>query len=554
MGCPDPLGYWKETHVMTERRFWLLACVILLGLGTAARGADPLTPPRTEEVRALAARIDKHLAAGWSAAGVEPAPLADDAEFLRRVTLDVAGRIPSVAEARAFFQDRAPDKRLRLVERLLASPRYVTHWVNIWRALLLPETSASLQARFLTPGFETWLREQFAKNAGYDAMVRELLTAPIDANSPRFAFNRTLSSNPLAYFVAKDSRPENLAAATARVFLGIRLECAQCHDHPFAEWKRDQFWSLAAFYSGIRNQGEGDFTSPAQEIADRREMSIPGTERVVQARFPDGSEPTWEYRISTRRTLANWITSPQNPYFARATVNRMWYQLFGRGIVEPVDEMVGAESAASHPELLNELAAAFVARSFDLKFLIRAITASRAYQLTSASTQPSQDDPRLFARMPLRGLTAEQLLDSLAQATGHRDNVARDPRILGGPNSGRDELLSKFTEQHDRPTEFQTTILQALALMNGRLIADQTALERSDLLAAILDSPFLDTAAQVETLYLATLARQPRPKELERALRFLENSDSENRENVRKQALADVFWALLNSGEFLLNH
>jgi hypothetical protein len=513
----------------------------------AARGAGTLAG--AEEVRALAARIDKHLAAGWSAAGVTPAPLANDAEFLRRVYLDVAGRIPSVAEARAFLQDTAPDKRERLVERLLASPRYVTHWVNVWRALLLPEASASNQTRRLTPGFETWLREQLAKNAGYDAMTRELLTAPIDTSSPRFAvFNVGQSSNPLAYFLAKESLPENLAAATARVFLGIRLECAQCHDHPFADWKRDQFWNLAAFYSGLQSQSQGGFAFGLQETGDRREMTIPGTQRVVQAKFPDGSEPTWAAQLSARRTLANWITAPQNPYFARATVNRIWYQLFGQGIVEPVDEMVGAESTASHPELLNELAGAFAAHNYDLKFLIRALTASRAYQLTSAGKQPGQDDLRLFARMPLRGLSAEQLLDSLVQATGHQDTVSRNA------TAGRDELLNKFTEQNDRPTEFQTTILQALALMNGRLIADQTALERSEFLAAIIDAPFLDTAEQIETLYLATLSRPPRPKEMERAKRFIENSAGENREAVRKQALADLFWALLNSGEFLINH
>jgi hypothetical protein len=548
-------------HVTTHRPFWLLAWVALLGPGTAALAADPLagsadaTPlASAEEVRALAARIDKYLAAGWTAAGVEPAPPADDAEFLRRVSLDLAGRIPSVAEARAFLKDTAPDKRLRLVERLLASPRYVTHGVNVWRALLLPETSASLQARRLAPGFETWLREQLAKNAGYDAMIGELLTAPIAPNSPQFAFAGGQAGNPLAYFLAKEARPENLAAATARVFLGIRLECAQCHDHPFAEWKRDQFWSLAAFYSGIQTQGQGGFAFPTRELIDRREMTIPGTERVVQAKFPDGTAPAWEVRVSARRTLANWVTSPENPYFARATVNRMWYQLFGRGLVEPVDDMVGAESSASHPELLDDLASAFAVQRFDLKFLIRAITASRAYQLTSARTHPGQDDQRLFARMPLRGLTAEQLLDSLVQATGHRDTAPGDQRNSGGPNPGRDELLSKFTEQNDPPTEFQTTILQALALMNGGLIADQTALERSEFLAAIVDAPFLDTPGRIETLYLATLSRTPKPKELERAIRFLENSAGEDRETARMQALADVFWSLLNSGEFLLNH
>jgi hypothetical protein len=523
-----------------------------LSLAAVAEGADtpgpgPDATPLADraKVRVLAARIDKHLAAGWSAAGVEPAPLADDSEFLRRVYLDLAGRIPSVAEARAFLKEAAPDKRERLVEHLLAGPRNLTHRVNVWRALLLPETSASVQARSLAPGFDTWLREQLGKNAGYDVMIRELLTTPIDPARSGFGFNQGQAGNPLAYFVAKETRPENVAAAAARVFLGIRLECAQCHDHPFADWKRDQFWSLAAFFSGIGSQRQGDFTLPAQEVADRRELTIPGTERVVQARFPDGSEPIWKSQVSTRQTLADWMTAPQNSYFARAAVNRVWYQHFGHALVEPVDEMVGAESTASHPELLNDLAAAFVAQGFDLKFLIRAITASRAYQLTSAGTHPGQDNPRLFARMPLRGLSAEQLLDSLMQATG---------RAIGGPAAGRDELLGTFTEQNDPPTEFQTTILQALALMNGRLVADQTALEQSNLLASILDAPFLDTDAQIETLYLATLSRKPRPKEWERATSFVENREDENRETGRKEALADVFWALLNSGEFLLNH
>src|SRR5262245_41039547 len=382
--------------MLIKKALWLFAGMSVLSTSTMAFGADPQPLVGAPDVHALAARIDKHLAAGWIAAKVEPAPLADDAEFLRRIYLDLAGRIPSVTEARDFLKDAAPDKRERLVERVLGGPRYVTHAANTWRARLLPETSASQQARFLAPGFETWLREKLSQNAGYDAMVRELLTAPIESNRNRFAFNPGRASNPLAYYVAKESRPENVAAAAARVFLGIRLECAQCHDHPFAEWKRDQFWSLAAFFSGIGSQGQGgDFTGALQEVADKRELMIPGTERVVQAKFPDGSEPVWKSQASSRQTLADWITTSQNPYFARATVNRTWHQLFGQGLVEPVDDMVGSESTASHPELLSELSAAFAAQGFDLKFLIRAITSTRAYQLSSAGARLGQDNPQL---------------------------------------------------------------------------------------------------------------------------------------------------------------
>lgn len=536
--------------MMAKKQFWLFAFVSLLSLSTTVRGAEAPESTTAAEVRALAERIDKHLAESWRANNVEPAAAADDAEFLRRAFLDLAGRIPSVAETRAFLRDTTPDKRDRLVERLLASPRYITHWVNVWRALLLPETLASRQARVLSPGFETWLRGQLEKNAGYDVMVRELLTTPVGNTGGRgMGFGRGQASNPLAYFQTKETKPENLAAAVSRVFLGFRLECAQCHDHPFAEWKRDQFWSLAAFFSGMETQLE--FPFQMVDVPDKKQITILGTERVVQAKFPNDAEPVWNSEVTTRQTLADWVTAPQNPYFARATVNRLWFQLFGRGLIDPVDEMFGGSSSiASESKLLDEVAVEFAAHHFDLKFLIRTLTSTRAYQLTSAG----QNDLRLFARMPLRGLSSEQLQDSLVQATGHPDSAPRDPNAFVNTNTPRDELLTNFTEQIDQPTEVETTILQALALMNGRLIADQTTLARSDLLASIVDAPFLSHAQQIETMYLATLSRRPRPNEIARAAAFIDNFEGADRETARKQALADIFWALLNSGEFLLNH
>lgn len=535
---------------MSPRKwFWLFTVATLLGSGTVVQGADTPAAPRTAEFRAVVERIDKYLADGWSTNRVEPAPQADDAEFLRRVYLDLVGRIPSVTEVREFLQDSTPDKRERVVEQLLNGPRYITHWTNVWRALLLPETLASRQARVLAPGFETWMREQLAQNVAYDVLVRDLLTTPVDPNnSQRMAFARGQSRNPLAYFTAKETKPENVAAAVSRAFLGFRLECAQCHDHPFAEWKREQFWNLAAFFSGMEQQTQAPFQF--LDVVDRRELTIPGTERVVQAKFPDGSEPNWQAPVNTRQTLAEWVTAPQNPFFARAAVNRMWYQLFGRGLVEPVDEMFGGASTTSESRLLDDLAAEFAAHHFDLKFLIRALTATRAYQLSSAGPQPGPNDLNLFARMPLRGLTVEQLLDSLVQATGHPDSAPRDPRFGFGTPNPRDELLANFVEQSDQPTDSETTILQALSMMNGRLVADESATQRSNLLASILDAPFLDTPQKVETMYLAALSRKPKPKEQERAARFIQ----ENPELTETQALADLFWALLNSGEFLLNH
>ncbi len=525
----------------------LIAGSIFLAGSGGIRAAAP-----DNDAAALAAAIDRHLSAAWQRNQIQPAPLATDAEFVRRVYLDLAGRIPAVAELRAFFDDKRPDKRQRLVEQLLEGPRYVTHFTNVWRALLLPETTSNLQASFLAPGFETWLRAKLQANTHYDAMVRELLTVPMDGRN-RNPFGQSANGvpTPIAFYLAKDVKPENLAASASRLFLGVKIECAQCHNHPFAEWKREQFWSFAAFFAGLQRQGNGDFVNAGRELADRRELTIPGTERVVQAAFLDGAAPKWNGKTSTRATLAEWMTRKDNPYFARAAVNRLWGYFFGSGIIDPIDEIAGGEHEPSHPELLDELARQFAEHNFDLKFLIRSITASRAYQLSSLATHKSQDDPRQFARMPLRGLSAEQLFDSIAQATGYREQVNSERPFFG--NQGlRGRFLTQFANSSDKPTEVQTSILQALSMMNGQV----TDLRHSETLEALLDAPFMDTAERIETLYLAALSRQPTPRELSRMVRYVEDGGSAELATwmTKAQALADVFWTLLNSGEFFLNH
>jgi hypothetical protein len=481
---------------------------------------------------------------------------------MRRVYLDLAGRIPTVYEARTFLDDKRPDKRARLVDELLAGPRYNAHFTNVWRALLLPEAGNNFQVRLQQPQFETWLKKQVAENVPYDRMVRDLITAPLGGGGP-LALAGFIQPGPLPYYLAKEFKPENLAGGTARVFLGVNIECAQCHNHPFANWKREQFWSLAAFYSGVKSQRQQDFLLPNGEDAGKREIAMPGTNKVLEARFLDGSAPDWKADRSSRQTLADWITSKENPYFARAAVNRMWAYFLGTGLVEPLDEMVGANSTPSNPELLDLLAKEFAAHDFDLKFLIRTITATRAYQLTSARSHRSQDDPTLFARAAMRGLTGEQLFDSLATATGYRDSGGGDDLIsglLGGNRSARTEFLTRFALS-ERPTEAQTSILQALALMNGKVTADATTLEKSETLAAVVDTPFVTNAERIETLYLATLSRRPTAKESERAVKYVRDAVAQTKgkpETVRRaaaaDALADVFWVLLNSPEFILNH
>ena len=503
------------------------------------------------EPTALAESIDRILAAKWASNGVSPARRADDAEFLRRVALDVAGRIPTAAETRAFLDSADPGKRRKLVESLLKGPAFANHLTEIWRDLLIPEAAGNFQLGFFAGDFDVWLRKQFREGVGYDQFVRELLT--VSAQGGQALFNpttaRTAKPTPFAFLAAKEGKPENLAGTATRVFLGVRLECAQCHNHPFAKWKREEFWGTAAFFSGLQRQGNGDAIFQGTDRPDKHDIEIPGSKKVVTASFLDGRDVEWAKGVTARQTFANWFTSRENPYFARAAVNRYWSQYFGVGIVDPVDDM-GAGSAPSHPELLDLLADQFAAHDFDLKYLTRAITSTRAYQLSSAGGSPSSDAYRLFDRMPVRGLSPVQLYDSLIQATGLRREPPQQPFVIGGDSPRRD-FLERFAGQEDRPTDRQTSILQALTLMNGRLVDDATSLDRGATLPALADSYFLDTPGKVEALYLSTLSRRPKPEELERLVPYVDRGGPTLNPN---KALADVFWTLIDSAEFVFNH
>ncbi len=540
----------------------LISAVAVLALPGIGIAVNPLTTP-SAEATATAGRIDRLLESAWAAKGIQPATRADDAEFLRRVYLDLAGRIPSVAEVRTFLADKQDDKRRRLIAELLERPTYSQHFTTVWRTLLMPEANSNFQTMFMVPGFEAWLRKQFDENVHYDAMVRELLTTPVSQQSMRlYRQNVNEQITPVSFYMAKETKPENLASATARVFLGIRLECAQCHDHPFAEWKRDQFWSFAAFFSGLKTQEQGDgIRTPLSEEPNKREIAIPGTNRQAPATFPDGTAPQWKDKVATRQTLADWVTGAENPYFAKATVNRVWAYFFGKGLVEPIDEMVGSqETVAHHAELLDELARSFVASGFNLKFLLETIVSTRAYQLTSGGGKSVTGE--LYSRHPVRGLTAEQLFDSVAIATGLGATDSQGPINVFNNTSPRAEFVTKFGNQSERATDHETSILHALTLMNGKVIADATNPEKSQLLASVLDAPFFTTPTRIETFYLATLSRMPTPKELAHATDFLTaatvagglTTSGVELEKRTHAALADILWSLLNSGEFLLNH
>ena len=525
---------------MDFSRAWI-AVVFLVNTAEATRAADVRrgstdSGTTASDAHALAARIDTVLAARWSQTKVRLIAVADDGEYLRRVSLDLIGKIPTAAEARDFLDDPSQDKRLTLVERLLESPAYTTRATEIWRQLLLPEADTEDQARQVAGNFEAWLRRKVAEEAGYDRIVREILTAKLNSRDIESLAARAEPS-PAAYYVVKEGKPENFAASVSRVFLGVRLECAQCHDHPFASWKREQFWGLAAFFAAVPSQQTETSISASRDAAPLRELTIPGTKNVVKAGHLDGSSPAWRPRADSREILADWITAPKNPYFARAVVNRVWARFFGVGLVEPIDDL-GADNASEFGGLLDELAVQFRSHDYNLKYLIRVMTATRAYNLSSVADPAASTTPT-FNFMPVRGLSARQLFDSLVQATGADAAEARS------------RFLDLFANREERSTEARTSILQALTMMNGDYIARATSLETGDVLGAVANAPFLDTSGRIETLYLATLTRRPNPEELALLVGYVDRPQGAD---DRAKALSNVFWALLNGPEFYLNH
>lgn len=505
-----------------------------------------------DDVQNLADKIDRRIDARCKNDGIKQAPIADDAEYLRRVSLHIAGAIPPVADARHFLRSESQDRRRQIVDDLLESPHYITNFANFWTRVMLPQSANDLQGLAERPGFQAWLRQHLGNNTHYDTLVYELLTTPLAGDrGMNAAMQNTGTLSPIAFFTTKQIKPENLAAATSRMFMGIRIECAQCHNHPHDVWKQEQFWGYAAFFAGIERTTRGDdVVGQVKEVFDRRELTIPELETVVQATYLDGSQPQWKSRVSSRRTLADWMTSKQNPFFAKSVVNRIWGHFFGVGIVDPIDDF-GGTNKASHPELLDELAADFVAHNFDLKYLIRGITASQTYQRTSRRTDASQDEPQQFARMAVQGLTGEQLFDSVAVAVGFLESFQQQSPFIFNQQGPRGEFLELFAADNNSSTERQTSILQALAMMNGQFTANATSLDQSSTLTAVAEFPLMKTPDRIEALYLSVLTRKPKDTELQRLTKYV---DSGGPAKNQKQALADVFWALLNSSEFLFNH
>lgn len=538
---------------MRVRVKYLIAVIVLCAASRLIQAQEPSSP------QSVAAQIDSLITVHWQADKITPTTAADDAEFCRRIHLDICGRIPPASDVRDFLADTDSEKRTKLVERLLNSPTYIVNYTNVWRAIMLPEASSDETIRFFLPSFEAWLRSRLVENRNLAQIAEEMLTLPLDQASMT-DFQQPGQPSPIAFYRAKQGKPEEIAGASARMFLGVRIECAQCHNHPFDKWKREEFWSYAAFFKDTQAAQVPQLTpgdqKPSELATEAHSMRIPETDIVVQTRYLGGETPDWNQVPDSRANLARWITSKENPYFAKAAVNRVWAHHFGIGIVDPVDDF-GMNNPPSHPEILDLLEKEFIAHEFDFKFLIRTITATKAYQLSSLRTDDSQDNPRQFARMPVRGLTAEQIFDSLAQATGYLQPFDPEQPL----NFNQDQVRQEFLETFETETgiERQSTILQALALMNGTFASDATSVQeilrarndKNGTLIAIAEAPFFTSEQRIEAIFLTTLSRFPTDSEKERFLAYLKENEATD---VPARPLADLFWTLLNTTEFLSNH
>ncbi|HVJ82754.1 MAG TPA: DUF1549 domain-containing protein [Planctomycetia bacterium] len=508
-----------------------------------AQPAKPAKKPAPLEIPAftpveLASRIDAIFDTYWKAEGVVPAAPATDEEFLRRAFLDLTGKIPSAAEARDFLDDKSAAKRGDLVARLLKNARFANHFAATLRDALIPGAITNPQFAGLVPPFEAWLRLRLADGVPYHKLVEEMLTAPVSADQPVVPGMRGRQPGPEAFALVHENKPEELAGSAARALLGVQVQCAQCHDHPFAEWKQEQFWSFATMFAAGTTSSSLLVSTANADLS----LPIPEKNKKASARFLDGTPPevSGADTLSRRNALVKWLVGP-NPFFAKAAANRLWFHFTGRGIVHPVDDM-RPENAGQPAEALELLAQQFRASGYDLKFLAEAIARSKPYGLSSRQSDKTQAEPVFFAKAQIRGMTPEQMFASLQRAgrpAAARPAADGDIAELFG-NTERAQFLRMFSEPGER-TGARGSLLQALHLMNGAAMASAVDPKSGAALRAALESPFLDDAQRLETLFLGTLSRRPTAAE-----------SKEFGEHVKAgaQAWSEVFWTLLNCSEF----
>jgi len=491
--------------------------------------------------------IDELAYARFKTLGLLPSDACADAEFIRRASLDAIGVLPAPDEARRFLEDDSPDKRAKWIDRLLQHPAYADHWATKWADLLRPNPDrAGVKSVFM---LDQWLRESFRQNKPYDQFVREILIA--QGSTHRYG--------PTVIF--RDRRePQDITTLVSQIFLGVRLECAKCHHHPNEKWSQDDFYQFAAYFAEMKRKGTGISPPISGDFevfyhAPGGQVKHPVTEAVMRPKPPDGAPVKFEQEIDPRRALADWVTAADNPFFARAVVNRIWAEFFGRGFVDPVDDF-RTSNPPTHEPLLDALAKDFVRHGCDLKHLMRTIMRSHLYQLSSLPNEHNLTDPRNFSRAYRRRLPAEVLADAVADVTGVPTSFLG---LTGGSRAKEAwnyKITSEFMDAFGRPNsssdcpcerDTKPSVVQALHMMNANEL--QTKIAHAEGRAKRLAATERTTKEIINEIYLAAYCRFPTPEELSLASRAFAAEGA-----TRQSATEDVMWALLNSAEFVFNH
>ena len=492
-------------------------------------------------------RIDELVEAKLRTLRIQPSERCTDEEFLRRASLDICGVLPTSDEVRSFMASADPDKRAHLVDQLLDRKEYVDLWVMKWSELMMIRTVPNQVSEKAMHLYSAWLRDRIKANTPIDSLVRELLSA-----------NGGTFTDPATNYFQHERNTLKTAENVAQVFLGMRIQCAQCHNHPFDRWTMDDYYGFANFFAQIgRKQGE----DPRETIvfnSGSGDVKHPVGGRVVPPKFLGGDAPDVAGK-DRRAVLAAWLASPENPHFGRNLVNIVWAHFFGRGIVDEVDD-VRVSNPPVNEALLAALAKGFVESGYDFKKLIREICTSRAYQRSTRPSATNAEDERNFSRAQLRRIRAEVLLDVLTDATGTRNKFkglplgARAVQIADGNTS------SYFLTTFGRATratacscdvKMEPSLSQALHLLNGDTI--QQKIRQGGVVKDLLEAG--RTPEQVlEELYLRTLARKPSEKEIAGLLETVRTAPDAQTPAGLRETLEDGFWALLNSREFVFNH
>ena len=485
--------------------------------------------------------IDEILVQKWGQLGLQPSGPSSDAQYLRRVYLDLIGILPREDEVRAFLSDDSTNKRSNVIDHLLERPEYQDYWTLRWGDLLRVTRNGMGEKPMWN--FYRWLHRSLGENRPVNMMVRDILVARGQPNS-----------GDVAAFYKITRSPEEAAEAVSVTFMGLRLGCAKCHQHPFEKWGQDDYYGMAAFFARLDSKLDPDYGQPTLRLKPTGFVRHPKTQQVVRPSIPGGD--TFGYEGDVRIPLANWLTSETNPWLARNFVNRFWGYVMGRGLIEPLDD-IRDTNPPSIPELLDALVDDFQIHGFDQKHLLRTITNSSAYQLDSRQPPGSPQENMFYTYYSPKRLLAEQLLDAITYATNSPDkfpNLPADMRPIQLPDP---EVPSEFLDlfgRHRRlvPCECSrlndTNLNQVLGLMNGEYLQQKIA-SPSGRVASLF--PLVPPEQIVANLYYAALSRPPSEEEFAPIMEMLgqrRNADS------RRQALEDLLWVLLNSREFLFVH